>query len=237
MLNTKGSYLDSNGKKVKTDNLLKDPKLINIIKYGGEIVVPANRPDMIKFFTDMQRVNPKIKVTTTGNIRAKFYKDKVIEDLNYKMTLNTFKKKSADEVERLEKFFNDIFKNEKNSINGLHIFINKIDDEYIDYYDLIIDIIIKNILNELSKNKNLIIVHKKREDNFFETLPDDKEIAKILSSEILLLYKDLKLKNVNCLNYIIQQLPQNFSYRRTHIIIFECFNYFLNLIEEARGEF
>lgn len=152
------------------------------------------------------------------------------------MTLNTFKKKSADEVERLEKFFNDIFKNEKNAINGLHIFINKIDDEYIDYYDLIIDIIIKNILNELSKNKNLIIVHKKREDNFFETLPDDKEIAKILSSEILLLYKDLKLKNVNCLNYIIQQLPQNFSYRRNHIIIFECFNYFLNLIEQTRGE-
>lgn len=236
MLNTKGSYLDSNGKKVKTDNLLKDPKLINIIKFGGEIVVPANRPDMIKFFTDMQKVNPKIKVTTTGNIRAKFYKDKVIEDLNYKMTLNTFKKKSADEVERLEKFFNDIFKNEKNAINGLHIFINKIDDEYIDYYDLIIDIIIKNIINELSKNKNLIIVHKKREDNFFETLPDDKEIAKILSSEILLLYKDLKLKNVNCLNYIIQQLPQNFSYRRIHIIIFECFNYLLNLVEQARGE-
>lgn len=59
MLNTKGSYLDSNGKKVKTDNLLKDPKLINIIKYGGEIVVPANRPDMIKFFTDMQKSTQK----------------------------------------------------------------------------------------------------------------------------------------------------------------------------------
>lgn len=92
------------------------------------------------------------------------------------------------------------------------------------------------MLNELSTNKNLIIVHKKRDDNFFETLPDDKEIAKILSSEILLLYKDIKLKNINSLNYIIQQLPQNFSYRRIHIIIFECFNYLLNLVEQARGE-
>lgn len=235
MLNAKGSYLDSNGKKVKTDNLLKDPKLVNIIRYGGEIVVPANRPDMIKFFTDMQKVNPKIKVTTTGNIRAKYYKDKVIEDLNYKLTLNAFKKKSSDEIERLETFFNDIFKNEKNMACGLHIFINKIDKEYIEYYDLIIDILAKNLLNELSSNKNLIIVHKKREDDFFDTLPDDKEIAKILSSEILLLYKDVKLKNTNILNYITQQLPKNYSYRRIHIIIFECFNYFLNLIEQSKN--
>ena len=76
MNKTKGSYLDSNGKKVKTDDIFKDPRLINIIKNGGEIVVPANRPDMIKFFTDMQKVNPDIKVTTAGNIMAKYYKER-----------------------------------------------------------------------------------------------------------------------------------------------------------------
>jgi len=234
MNKTKGSYLDSNGKKVKTDDIFKDPRLINIIKNGGEIVVPANRPDMIKFFTDMQKVNPDIKVTTAGNIMAKYYKDKIVEDINYKATLNAFKKKSADEVDRLETFFYDIFKDKKNMVNGLHIFINKIDKEYMEFYDLIIDIIVKNILVELSSNKNVIISYKKRKDDFFDNLPTDEEIAKVLCAELLLMYKDVKLKNTNTLDYIIQQLPKNYTYRRSNIVVFECFNYLLNLIEQSK---
>ena len=48
------------------------------------------------------------------------------------------------------------------------------------------------------------------------------------------MYKDVKLKNTNTLDYIIQQLPRNYTYRRSNIVVFECFNYLLNLIEQSK---
>ena len=80
----------------------------------------------------------------------------------------------------------------------------------------------------------MIISYKKRKDNFFDNLPTDEEIAKVLCAELLLMYKDVKLKNTNTLDYIIQQLPKNYTYRRCNIVVFECFNYLLNLIEQSK---
>ena len=36
------------------------------------------------------------------------------------------------------------------------------------------------------------------------------------------------------LDYIIQQLPRNYTYRRSNVVVFECFNYLLNLIEQSK---
>ena len=41
-------------------------------------------------------------------------------------------------------------------------------------------------------------------------------------------------ENTNTLDYIIQQLPRNYTYRRSNIVVFECFNYLLNLIEQSK---
>lgn len=230
----KGSYLDSNGNKVKTDNIFDDPKIINVIKNGGEIYIPANRPDMYRFLSDMQKVNPEIKIKQVGNVKAAFIKDEIVKDIYSKQNLKEFKRQSADEVERLEYFFENIFKDQKNMVNGLHIFINKIDKVFIENYDLIIDIIVKKIITRICLNSNMVIFHKPRKDNFFEGLPTNEEIAKTISNEILLLFQKNNIKSINILDYIIQQLPNDYSYKRTQCIIFACFNYLLNLTAQSK---
>lgn len=62
-----GTKMGANGKVEQVD-ILKDPQLISIVKYGGTIVVPDNRPDMYDFFNDMRKVNPNIKVTKSKTI-------------------------------------------------------------------------------------------------------------------------------------------------------------------------
>lgn len=230
----KGSYLDKNGNKVKTDNIFDDPKILNVIKNGGEIYIPANRPDMYVFLKEMQKANPKIKIKQVGSVKAAFIKDEIMKDIYTKHNLKEFKKLSANEVERLEYFFDNIFKDEKNMVNGLHTFINKIDKDFAMNYDLIIDIIIKKIISRICFNSNLVIYHKPRKDNYFEGEPTDKEIAKTLSNEMLLLYQKRKIKDINTLDYITQQLPKDYSYKRIQCIIFACFNYLLNLSNQSK---
>lgn len=237
MLKAGGSYLDKNGKKIKSDNILKDPMILNVIRNGGEINIPANRPDMYKFFTDMQKINPNIRVKQVGNVKGAFIKDELAKNLYSKINLKEFKKKSASEVERLEYFFNNIFKDKENMVDGLHIFINKIDKEFKNDYDLIIDIIVKKIITSLCLKSDLVIIHRKRENDFFEMLPTDEQIAKVISNELLLLFQKNKIKSINVLDYIIQQLPKDYTYKRIQCIIFECFNYLLNLANQSkRGE-
>lgn len=230
----KGSYLDKNGNKVKTDNIFNDPKILNVIKNGGEIYIPANRPDMYVFLSEMQKVNPKIKIKQVGSVKAAFIKDEIMKDIYTKHNLKEFKKLSANEVERLEYFFENIFKDEKNMVNGLHIFINKIDKGFLDNYDLILDIIVKKYISKICLNGDIVIFHKPRKDNYFEGEPTDKEIAKTISNEMLLLFQKRKLKEINTLDYITQQLPKEYSYKRIQCIIFACFNYLLNLTTQSK---
>lgn len=230
----KGTMLDENGKKITVDNILDNPRLISIIKNGGEIVLPANRPDLIKYFNDMRFVNPNIKVTATGNIKAKYLKDKIRNQIGYAVAIKKFKKESEEEIERLNNHFRTIFESEKNLSYALSNFIYKISDDFINNYDLIIDILIKNLLKKFMTFKNMTIVLKKRHDTFFENLPTNEEIASVLTAELLYLYKEQSLKNVNVLDYILQQLPKDYTYKRTQEIIALCFHRFLIL--EKQGE-
>lgn len=77
-----GTKMGVNGKIEQVD-ILKDPQLISIIKYGGTIVVPDNRLDIYDFFNDMRKVNPSIKVTKSKTI----FTDATIDSITKKSVM------------------------------------------------------------------------------------------------------------------------------------------------------
>ena len=182
---------------------------------------------------ELQENNLLIYKNNDGNIIV----DAIYKDENLWLTQKGMSKVFDCSTDNISLHLKNIFKDKENMVDGLHIFINKIDKEFKNDYDLIIDIIVKKIITSLCLKSDLVIIHKKRENDFFEMLPTDEQIAKVISNELLLLFQKNKIKSINVLDYIIQQLPKDYTYKRIQYIIFECFNYLLNLANQSkRGE-
>ena len=77
----KATILNNRGRKKKID-FLKNPKIIKILKEGGEIVIPEDRKDIYEFLLPFQKANPNIKIIKSKNIIRDYTKD--LNTLNIK---------------------------------------------------------------------------------------------------------------------------------------------------------